>query len=237
MRQNFEVLMKILAIESAAKSAGAAVLCGGKLLSEEFINCGLTHSQTLMPLVDAALSRAGVSIGEIDGVAVSAGPGSFTGVRIGLGTAKGLALGIEKPLYPVPTLLALAYNVISYKGIIAPIMDARRGEVYTATYRSDGKALEEITPMRAIPLSDLLEEVEEAMFVGDGVEVHREKIIEKLGEGAHFAPDHLLHHRASSVGIAAMTVAPRSPHEAEPFYLRLSQAEREYMEKEKGTAK
>ncbi len=226
--------MKILAIESAAKSAGAAVFCGGKLLAEQFINAGLTHSQTLMPLVDAALSSAGVSIGEIDGVAVSCGPGSFTGVRIGLGTAKGLAQGLGKPLYPVPTLLALAQNVISYEGIIVPIMDARRGEVYTATYRSDGKALTEIMPMRAIPLASLLEELTEAIFVGDGVEVHREVITEKMGERAHFAPPHLLHHRASSVGMAAMAVDPKSPHEAEPFYLRLSQAEREYMEKEKG---
>lgn len=226
--------MKILAIESAAKSAGAAVFCGDTLLSEQFINCGLTHSQTLMPLVDAALSSAGVSIGEMDGVAVSCGPGSFTGVRIGLGTAKGLALGIGKPLYPVPTLLALAYNVVSYKGIIVPIMDARRGEVYTATYRSDGESLEEIAPMRAIPLSVLLEELEEAIFVGDGVEVHKEAILSKLGAGAHFAPSHLLHERAASVCLAAKTVEPKSPHEAEPFYLRLSQAEREYMEKEKG---
>ncbi|MBQ7036528.1 MAG: tRNA (adenosine(37)-N6)-threonylcarbamoyltransferase complex dimerization subunit type 1 TsaB [Clostridia bacterium] len=229
--------MKILAIESAAKSAGAAVFCGSTLLSEQFINTGLTHSQTLMPLVDAALSLAGVSIGEIDGVAVSCGPGSFTGVRIGLGTAKGLALGAGKPLYSVPTLLALAYNVVSYKGMIVPIMDARRGEVYTATYRSDGETLTEITPMRAIPLSDLLEEVEEAMFVGDGVMVHKAAILDKMGERAHFAPDHLLHHRASSVGLAAMAVEPKSPHEVEPFYLRLSQAEREYMEKEKGNAK
>lgn len=229
--------MKILAIESAAKSAGAAVLCGSTLLSEQFVNTGLTHSQTLMPLVDAALSSAGVPIGDIDGVAVSCGPGSFTGVRIGLGTAKGLALGIGKPLYPVPTLLALAYNVITYEGIIAPIMDARRGEVYTATYRSENGKLTEITPMRAVPLAVLLEELSEAMFVGDGVEVHRETIRAKLGERAHFAPAHLLHHRASSVGLAAMAVEPKSPHEVEPFYLRLSQAEREYMEKEKGNAK
>ena len=229
--------MKILAIESAAKSVGAAVISGDTLLSEQFLNCGLTHSQTLMPLVDGVLSAAGLTMADVDGIAISSGPGSFTGVRIGLGTAKGLALGAGKPLYPVPTLLGLAYNVASYEGTIVPIMDARRGEVYTATYHSEGGVLTEITPMRAIALSALLEELSEALFVGDGVTVHKEAIIEKMGKGAKFAPDHLLHHRAASVAMAAKTVAAKSPHDAEPFYLRLSQAEREYMEKEKGKEK
>ncbi len=223
--------MNILAIESAAQSAGAAILCGDKLLSEQFLNNGLTHSQTLLPLIDAALSAAGKTINDMDAVAVSAGPGSFTGVRIGMGTAKGLALGAEKPIILVPTLMALAYNVINHNGIIVPIMDARRGEVYTATYHADGGVLEEISPMRAMPLSSLLEELDSALFVGDGVPVHRETIQNTMGDAAFFAPAHLLYHRASSVAMAAQTIAPISPHEAAPFYLRLSQAEREYNEK------
>lgn len=223
--------MKILAIESAALSAGAAVMEDGKLLSEQFINCGLTHSQTLLPLVDAALKGAGRCIRDMDAVAVSAGPGSFTGVRIGMGTAKGLALGAEKPVILVPTLLALAYNVAYYDGFIVPIMDARRGEVYTATYYCQDGEMREITPMRAIPVTALLEELDTAMFVGDGVMVHRDTISEKMGEWAQFAPAHLLYERASSVAMAAEGISPVSPHDAAPFYLRLSQAEREYMEK------
>ena len=223
--------MKILAIESAALSAGAAVLEDGKLLAEQFINCGLTHSQTLLPLVDGVLRSAARRMEDMDAVAVSAGPGSFTGVRIGMGTAKGLALGAEKPVILVPTLLALAYNVAYYDGFIVPIMDARRGEVYTATYYCQDGEMREITPMRAIPLTVLLEELDTAMFVGDGVAVHREKISEKMGEWAQFAPTHLLYERASSVAMAAQEIKPVSPHEAAPFYLRFSQAEREYLEK------
>lgn len=223
--------MKILAIESAALSAGAAVLEDGKLLSEQFLNCGLTHSQTLLPLVDGALSGAGKKIEDMDAVAVSAGPGSFTGVRIGMATAKGLALGAEKPVICVPTLLALAYNVAYYDGFIVPIMDARRGEVYTASYYCQDGELQEIAPMRAMPLTALLAELDTAMFVGDGVAVHRDKIKEEMGEWAQFAPAHLLYERAASVAMAAESLKPVSPHVAEPFYLRLSQAEREYMEK------
>ncbi|MBQ7034037.1 MAG: tRNA (adenosine(37)-N6)-threonylcarbamoyltransferase complex dimerization subunit type 1 TsaB [Clostridia bacterium] len=223
--------MNILAIESSAQSAGAAVLYGDTLLSEQFVNNGLTHSQTLLPLIDAALSAAGKRIGDMDAVAVSAGPGSFTGVRIGMGTAKGLALGADLPLIPVPTLLGLAHNAAAFGGVIVPIMDARRGEVYTATYYAEGGALEEITPMRAMSLSQLLTELDTALFVGDGVPVHKAVIRETMGDAASFAPAHLLYHRAASVAMAARHIPPVSPHEAEPFYLRLSQAEREYNEK------
>jgi len=226
--------LNILAIESAAISAGAAVLCGDTLLSEQFVNNGHTHSQTLLPLVDAALSAAGKTLGDMDAVAVSAGPGSFTGVRIGMATAKGLALGADLPLIPVPTLLGLAYTMVAYEGIIVPIMDARRGEVYTATYRARDSRIEEVTPMRAIPLSDLVSQLDTALFVGDGVAVHRAAIMDKMGDRARFAPAHLVHHRAASVAMAAQTISPLSPHEVAPFYLRLSQAEREYLEKNKG---
>ena len=225
--------MNILALESAALSAGAAVWEDTLLKSEQFVNSGLTHSQTLLPLVDAALSAAGKTVADMDAIAVSAGPGSFTGVRIGMGVAKGLALGAGKPIICVPTLLALAYNVSHFPGDIVPIMDARRGEVYTATYRWEGGKMEEVHPMRAIPLKRLLEEVDGAIFVGDGVKVHRAAISEAKGERAEFAPAHLCYARAASVAMAALGIPPVSPHAAAPFYLRLSQAEREYMEREK----
>ncbi len=223
--------MNILALESAALSAGAAVLCDGVLKSEQFVHNGLTHSQTLLPLVDAALKEAGASIGEIDAVAISAGPGSFTGVRIGMGTAKGLALGADIPMILVPTLLALAHNVQAYEGVIVPLMDARRGEVYTATYLAKNGKIEEITPMQALPLAALLPQLDTAIFVGDGAAVHREKILEVMGERARFAPPQLMQHRAGAVAVAAMALPTVSPHEAAPLYLRLSQAEREYLEK------
>ncbi len=223
--------MNILAIESSALSAGAAVLSDGILKSEQFVQNGLTHSQTLLPLIDGALSAAGIVANDIDGVAVSAGPGSFTGVRIGMGTAKGIALGLGVPLYPVPTLLGLAYNMAGHEGVIVPLMDARRGEVYTATYKSEKGNLLEITPMRAVPLETVLKELDTAIFVGDGAAVYREKILEYMGERAKIAPAHLMHHRACSVAMAAAGVTPVSAHEAAPFYLRLSQAEREYLEK------
>ncbi len=168
---------------------------------------------------------------DIGGVAVSAGPGSFTGVRIGMGTAKGLALGAGIPLFPVPTLTALAQNVASYHGIIVPMMDARREEVYAAVFMAEDGVLTPVSPMEALPLSDLLARLDTALFVGDGAEVHREKIERILGSRAKFAPAHLMHHRASSVAMVAKSLAPVSPHEASPFYLRLSQAEREYIEK------
>ncbi len=225
--------MNILALESAALSAGAAVLEDGILKSEQFVNSGLTHSQTLLPLVDAALAGAGKTVADMDAIAVSAGPGSFTGVRIGMGLAKGLALGAGKPVICVPTLLALAFNVSAFPGEIVPIMDARRGEVYTATYRWGNGRMKEVRPMRAMPLSEVLEEVEKAIFVGDGVSVHRAAISAAKGECAQFAPAHLCYARAASVAMAALSIEPVSPHAASPFYLRLSQAEREYMEKEK----
>lgn len=223
--------MNILAIESAAVSAGAAVLCGETLCSEQFVNNGLTHSQTLLPLIDAALSAAGKTIQDMDAVAVSAGPGSFTGVRIGMGTAKGLALGADLPLIAVPTLLGLAYNAAAYDGIVVPMMDARRGEVYTAVYRAENGSMTELSPMQALPLADLLPTLDTALFVGDGAAVHRAAIEKTMGTRAKFAPAHLLYHRAASVAMAAKSLSPLSPHEAAPFYLRLSQAEREYIEK------
>ncbi len=223
--------MNILAIESSALAAGAAVLANGVVKSEQFVHNGLTHSQTLLPLIDGALSAAGMSAKDMDGVAVSAGPGSFTGVRIGMGTAKGLALGLGVPLYPVPTLLGLAYTMAGYEGVIVPLMDARRGEVYTATYKSEKGTLSEITPMRAVPLETVLKELDTAIFVGDGAAVYKERIMEIMGDRASFAPAHLMQHRASSVAMAAQSILPVSAHEAAPFYLRLSQAEREYLEK------
>ncbi len=224
--------LNILAIESAAKAAGAAVFCDGELLAESFLNNGLTHSCTLMREVDAVLSKAGKTLLEMDVIAVDAGPGSFTGIRIGLGTAKGLALGADKKIAPVSSLFALAFHAAGAEGQqVVPIMDARRGEVYTATYQIQGGVPTEVVPMRAIPLAKLLEELDTAIFVGDGVPVHRATILEKMGNRAQFVPSPLCHHRAFGVGMAAHYTKAVSVHDAAPIYLRLAQAEREWNEK------
>lgn len=226
--------MNILALESAAKAAGAAVLIGGKLVAEQFTNNGLTHSCTLMEMADAVLRAAGVTVSEMDCIAVDAGPGSFTGIRIGLGTAKGLALGAEKPIVPVSSLLGLCYNAAGAEGLVVPLMDARRGEVYTATYKMQGGIPAEIVPMRAVPIQEVIKELDTATFVGDGAEVHKELILEIMGEKARFLPPHLMHERASSVAVAAQGEKAVSVHDAVPIYLRLPQAEREWNEKNNG---
>lgn len=226
--------MNILGIESSAVSAGAAVVSEGKLISESFLNRGLTHSQTLMPLVDAALKNAGMTVEDIDLIAVSAGPGSFTGLRIGVGTAKGLAMPGEKLTAAVSTLLGLAYNLPDVKGIIAPIMDARRGEVYNALYKWENNKLTELVPMRALPVTELAKELSEsgAIFVGDGADVHRQTLTDLLGEKAEFAPAHLMYQRAASVAMAAEGIAGIPADDLLPIYIRKPQAERELEERE-----
>ena len=126
--------MRILAIEASAKVAGAAFLESGRILAEQMVNGPLTHSETLMPMVAEVLRQAGRQPEEIDIIAVTNGPGSFTGLRIGAATAKGMALGLGIPVLPVPTLEALAFNVQSWPGLVVPMMDARRGQVYSAVY-------------------------------------------------------------------------------------------------------
>jgi len=226
--------LNILGIESSAVSAGAAVVSDKKLISECFLNRGLTHSQTLMPLIDAALKNAGMTINDIDLIAVSAGPGSFTGLRIGVGTAKGLAMPGDKLTAAVSTLKGLAYNLPTVSGIIAPIMDARRGEVYNTLYKWEGDKLLEVAPMRALPVTELANELLQsgAVFVGDGVPVHKQTLTELLGDKAQFAPEHLMYQRASSVAMAAEGMAGIPADDLLPIYIRKPQAERELEEKE-----
>lgn len=224
--------MIILGIECSALSAGAAVMENGKLLSENFVNCGLTHSETLMPMIDSALMMAGKDIDDVDLIAVSDGPGSFTGLRIGVGTVKGLALGAGKKVLGVSPLEALCYNVKGYSGSIAAIMDARRGQVYCAVYRWEGDKLQSELPICAMPLVELLEKLPQgAMFVGDGAMAFREKITDVLGEKAQFPPANLLFQRASSIAAAAEGKEGYDEKMLMPLYLRRPQAERERLEK------
>lgn len=225
--------MKILGIESSAGTAGAAIVCNGELKAEFNICNGLTHSQTLMPLVDSVLKMANMDINEIDIIAVSSGPGSFTGLRIGIGTAKGLALGADKMTVGVSPLLALAYNIAETDRLILPIMDARRGEVYNGVYKYEDGKICTVTEPRALPIDALLDEYEneKVVFVGDGVPVHRERIIKRMGSLASFAPLHSTGQRAASVAAAALQLKAVPPEELAPFYIRKPQAERELEEK------
>ena len=230
--------MRILAFESSAKAASVALMQDGVLLAESFQNNGKTHSATLMPMAQRVLMDCGLTAAELDAVAVAKGPGSFTGVRLGVAAAKGLAWGAEKPVCGVSTLEAMATQLSMQAGIICPVMDARRGQVYNALFQSDGKTLTRLTSDRAISLEDLkkdLEKAEKTIFlVGDGTKLCYNTLSEALSH-LTLPPAHLEMQRASGVAMAAERLAQQgglqAPGELVPSYLRLSQAERERLEK------
>ncbi len=229
--------MKIFAVDTSSQVATAAIVDGDKLVCECVLNNKLTHSQTLMPMIDDVFKKSELKPSDIDIFAVSNGPGSFTGLRIGVTTVKGLAHATGKQTVAVNTLEALAYNLPFCPYLISPIMDARREQVYNAFYRLDGNAVKEIVTPRAIALSDCLLELKElgekVVFLGDGVPVFKEKIIEVLGENALFAPQTANAQRASAVAEAAKNKTPVNYSELVPVYLRVSQAERELEERGK----
>ena len=228
----------ILAFETTAKAASAALLENGRLLGEQYQNTGLTHSQTLMVMAEDLLKQCGKTVGDVTAVAVAAGPGSFTGVRIGVAAAKGFAWGGQLPCYGVSTLEAMALSLGIYRGYVCPCMDARRNQVYNALFYVNSGVVERFTPDRAIALTDLKTELEAIggpiYLVGDGAELayrHLSTHIEEL----ILPPEHRRHQRAAGVALAAEArIAAGDPGDANamtPNYLRLSQAERERMEK------
>ena len=224
--------MNILAIDTSALTATAAVLCDGVLSGEISTTTKLTHSQTIMPMIDELLKKVNLDITDIDLFACSEGPGSFTGLRIGIGTIKGLAYGLGKDVVGISTLEALAHNIAFTPLVISPIMDARRGQVYNALYKWSGTKLECIQEPRALSLEELCGELtEDTVFVGDGVGVHREKITELMGERAFFAPPQHQLQRAGSVAYAALGKTAVKAAELTAIYLRKPQAEREREEK------
>ncbi|MCH5188587.1 MAG: tRNA (adenosine(37)-N6)-threonylcarbamoyltransferase complex dimerization subunit type 1 TsaB [Oscillospiraceae bacterium] len=224
-------MSNILALDTSALTATAAVIKDGLVAAEVSFTTGLTHSQTIMPMVDYCLKGAGLTPGDIDLYAVSSGPGSFTGLRIGVGTAKAMAYACDKKCVGVPTLLALAHN-IAYDGLIVPIMDARRSQVYCAAYRRSGNELTEVLPPDALSVAELCSRIDEkAVFVGDGVEAYMGQISEILKDRAVFAPTQLRLQRAASVGVAALNLEGVSPDELSVIYLRKPQAEREREER------
>lgn len=224
--------MRILALDTSALTATAAIWDDGIIVCEESVTTKLTHSQTIMPMVDELLCKASLDINDIDLFACSVGPGSFTGLRIGIGTIKGLAYGAGKKVCAVSTLEALAHNVAFSDYLIAPIMDARRSQVYNALYKSqDGKIIC-IEEPRAISVEELCASLDEkTVFVGDGVKVYREKICELMGENALFAPAQHMLQRAASVASAALTKECIDASALSAIYLRKPQAEREREER------
>lgn len=228
--------MKILAIDTTGLVASVAIVDSTKTIAEFTTNHKKTHSETLMPMIENMFLSLNMDISEIDYIAVSNGPGSFTGLRIGVATAIAIAHGSNKLVIPVPTLDSLAYNIFDQSNIIVPIMDARRDQVYTAFYKRDGEKLIRLNDYMAdnidVVISLLIEENKNAIFLGDGIQVFREKILEHK-EKFMIASANMNMQRASSVGVVAMQNIDKAVtyDKVEPFYLRVSQAEREYERK------
>ena len=231
--------MRILAIESSSLVASVAIVEDGVTMAEYTANFKKTHSQTLLPMIDAMVDLLGVDLATIDAIAVSGGPGSFTGLRIGSATAKGLGLALNKPLIHVPTLDGTAYNLYGAKGLICPIMDARRNQVYTGIYRFE-KDFEVVMEQDAMDMGELIDKLNEmgerVIFLGDGVPVHEKLIAERMTVPFDFAPANVNRQRAAFVAaLGAVYFAEGKIETAAdhgPDYLRKSQAEREREERE-----
>ena len=230
--------MLILAFETSAKAASVALTENGKLLGESYQNTGLTHSQTLMVMAEDTLKQCGKLAADVEAVAVAEGPGSFTGVRIGVAAAKGFAWGKEIPCYGISTLEAMAESLGAFDGYVCPCMDARRSQVYNALFLAEGGKLTRIAEDRAIALADLKEELknlEKPVFlVGDGANLCYNTLREEV-PNLVLPPEHRIHQRAVGVAILAQRMADAglapSGGELTPNYLRLSQAEREKLER------
>ncbi len=244
-------MKKILALDSSGLVASVAVVegdaFGSNLLAEYTVNYKKTHSQTLLPMLDEIVRMTELDLQTIDAIAVAAGPGSFTGLRIGSATAKGLGLALSKPLVAISTLDALAYNLYGTDKLICPLMDARRNQVYTGVYEFCGRELKRLIEPAAMDIREISEKLcemrRDVIFLGDGVPVYRNRLVEIWlamffvhGNQYAFAPAHLNKQRAGAVGTLALRYLQegktQTAAEHRPDYLRLSQAERERMEKE-----
>jgi len=228
--------MRILAIESSAKAASIALVDEGKLIAQNMQHAGLTHSVTLLPMIHSLLRDMGRTIQDIDQIAVAHGPGSFTGIRIGLATAKGLAMGADKPLIGVSSLEAMAHQGKHLgEGIVCPVMDARREQVYNALFTVQEGALHRLTEDRAIAIEELFgdpDQDDSIVLVGDGARLCYDWL-KARDRKVRILPEHLVQQSAWGVAMAAQGFEGKCVHEVNPHYIRPSQAERERLEKEK----
>jgi len=236
--------MKILALDSSGLVATVAVIEDAEMVAEYTINYKKTHSQTLLPMIDEMAKMIELDMTTIDAIAVAAGPGSFTGLRIGSATAKGLGLALGKPLIAIPTIEGLAYNLYGTQSLICPLMDARRNQVYTGAYYFQGARLVALKEQCAEDIEETItflnNEQRPVIFLGDGVPVYQEIISMKMQNEYSFAPPHLSRQRAGALGALGISYYKdgkiQSATEHRPEYLRMSQAEREQAEKEKVNA-
>lgn len=233
--------MKLLALDSSGLVASVAIVTEEAMLAEYTVNYKKTHSQTLLPMLDEIVKMVELDLAEVDAIAVAAGPGSFTGLRIGSATAKGLGLALKKPIIAVPTLEALAYNLYGTDKLICPMMDARRNQVYTGLFEFYGDDFKIVRQQAALAVEDILKEINqmgrEVIFLGDGISVYKEIIKEITQVNYQIAPLHLNRQRAGSIGALGLIYYERNEIQTaaqhEPVYLRLSQAERERAERMK----
>lgn len=237
--------MKILALDSSGLVASVAVIEDDNLIAEYTMNHKKTHSQTLMPMMDEIRNMTELDLATIDAIAIAAGPGSFTGLRIGSATAKGLGLALDKPIIPVPTVEALAFNLYGTDKLVCPLMDARRNQVYTGLYEFERTEENVYTLLPhveqcAVDIQEILNIIDtferEVIFLGDGVSVFADKIAAELHVPYTFAPASCNRQRAACVGTYGMQLYAKgvceTAAEHAPDYLRLSQAERERNEKQ-----
>ena len=237
--------MTILAMDSSGMTATVAVVEDDRVLAEYTIDYKKTHSQTLLPMLKEAGDMIELDLDTVDAIAVAGGPGSFTGLRIGSATAKGLGLALQKPLVHVPTLEGMAYNLWGTDRVVCPMMDARRNQVYTGIYQFREGKLEVLADQMAVPVAEAARKLNEigrpAILLGDGVPVYEEEIRKALQVPFLFAPPHLNRQRASSVAVCAMEYVRQGKTETaamhQPDYLRVSQAERERAKRLKQEAK
>lgn len=233
--------MKILALDSSGLVASVAIVEDDNMLGEYTVNYKKTHSQTLLPMIDEMVKMVEADLNTIDAIAVAGGPGSFTGLRIGSATAKGLGLALGKPLIHIPTADAMAYSIYGCEDIICPIMDARRNQVYTGIYQMDGDKLQVLEAQMAVEIDELAKKLctygKPVIFLGDGVPVHKDRLEKELmtNYDIAFAPAHMNQQRAAAVGMLGIQYYKEGKTETamehKPDYLRVSQAEREREER------
>lgn len=234
--------MKIIGMDSSGLTASVAIVEDDRLVAEYSVNYKKTHSQTLVPMLDEISKMTELDLSTVDAIAIAKGPGSFTGLRIGSATAKGLGLALDIPIVEIPTTDGLAYNFFGTDRLICPIMDARREQVYTGLYKFENDELKDLLAATAEPVEDTVARINEmgepVIFLGDGVAVFKEKILGLIKVPVTFAPAHKCLQSAASIASLGMKYFKEGKtvkaSEHVPDYLRLSQAEREKQEAENG---